>query len=69
MPNKSSKKIKKPDNNQKLLTDFFLIQSEEYKIVYGFNSKTSHWHCLQCGSDMGDNPRQLCGKYYCIYEN
>ena len=26
--------------------------------------------CLECGIDMGpQNPRQLCGKTYCIYEN
>lgn len=25
--------------------------------------------CISCGIDMGDcNPRQLCGKTYCLYE-
>ena len=34
--------------------------------VYGHNSKTDEWHCTQCGVSMGkDNPRQLCGKYFC----
>tara|TARA_B100000900_G_scaffold347778_1_gene313117 strand:- start:1283 stop:1480 length:198 start_codon:yes stop_codon:yes gene_type:complete len=26
--------------------------------------------CTECGIDMGDNnPRQLCGKTYCIYDD
>jgi hypothetical protein len=34
--------------------------------VYGFNPETENWHCLECGDDMGpNNPRQLCGKYFC----
>ena len=34
--------------------------------VYGFNDITNSWHCLKCGCDMGiNNPRQLCGKWYC----
>lgn len=36
--------------------------------VYGYNPETDSWHCLECGVDMGpQNPRQLCGKYYCYY--
>ena len=47
--------------NQKLITDYF-----KPKKIYGLNEKTGSWHCLQCGDDMGpQNPRQLCGKYYC----
>lgn len=37
--------------------------------IYGFNPETESWHCLQCGVDMGiQNPRQLCGKYFCHNE-
>lgn len=32
---------------------------------YGYNNKTGNWHCLECGDNMGNNPRQLCGKSYC----
>lgn len=31
-------------------------------------SKFNNWYCLECGENMGDNPRQLCGKSYC-YNN
>lgn len=34
--------------------------------VYGYNEITNSWHCIECGEDMGpNNPRQLCGKYFC----
>lgn len=34
--------------------------------VYGYNSETGSWHCIECGEDMGiHNPRQLCGKTFC----
>ena len=40
--------------------------NESQEIVYGYNEKTDHWHCTQCGISMGpNNPRQLCRKYYC----
>ena len=47
---------------QTLITDYF------YKLpIYGYNGKTDSWHCLMCGIDMGtNNPRQLCGKIFCI---
>jgi hypothetical protein len=36
------------------------------KKIYGYNSLTFCWHCLECGINMGSsNSRQLCGKYYC----
>jgi len=36
------------------------------KKSYGYNVVTDEWHCLECGESMGkDNPRQLCGKYFC----
>ena len=46
---------------QTKITDYFYK-----KKIYGYNSITGSWHCLQCGIDMGKhNPRQLCGKIYC----
>jgi hypothetical protein len=36
--------------------------------VYGYNSETDSWHCIECGIDMGpNNPRQLCGKTFCYH--
>lgn len=38
-------------------------------IIKGYDPETDSWHCLMCGVDMGSsNPRQLCGKYRCMYE-
>ena len=41
--------------------------------VYGYNTETGSWHCIECGIDMGpDNPRQLCYKTFCynsIYDS
>ena len=48
---------------QKKITDFFKKKSKK---IYGSNIRTNEWHCLECGISMGaNNPRQLCGKYYC----
>jgi len=60
---------KTKNSNQKLLTDYYKSADKEKNEtkIYGFNEKTNQWHCLDCGTNMGDNPRQLCGKYYCIY--
>ncbi len=46
---------------QKRITDYF--QKEiDYSII--------SWKCLECGIDMGDeNPRQLCGKTRCLYND
>ena len=50
---------------QKQITEYY--KKEKPKKVYGYNTVTGSWHCLQCGIDMGkNNPRQLCGKTYCI---
>lgn len=50
---------------QKKITMYFKHLKNNKKI-YGYNLKTYSWHCLECGKDMGsNNPRQLCGKYYC----
>lgn len=46
---------------QKYITDFF-----KPKKIYGYNPQKNSWHCIECGENMGkNNPRQLCGKYYC----
>ena len=57
----------KPNDKQKLITDFFKKQEKK---IYGYNINTEEWHCVQCGISMGPhNPRQLCGKYKCNYIN
>jgi hypothetical protein len=43
---------------QLLITQFF-------KPIIKEEIKTSHYHCLECGVDMGDYPGQLCRKWYC----
>jgi len=52
---------------QTLITDYFVKNNQKLpEKVYGYNEKTDSWHCLTCGEDMGSqNPRQLCGKWYC----
>jgi len=60
---------------QTLITDYFepiyklKVSNKKSKIVYGYNKNTDSWHCLTCGIDMGfQNPRQLCGKSFCLYK-
>ncbi len=51
-----------------LITDYFkpIIKSEtEPKIIKGYNPKNDHYHCLECGADMGKYQGQLCRKSYC----
>ena len=49
---------------QTLITDYFPKKQQK---VYGYNSATDSWHCIECGVDMGPhNPRQVCGKWRCI---
>jgi hypothetical protein len=49
---------------QSKITNFFKKKTNIK--VYGFNTKTEEWHCTECGISMGkNNPRQLCGKYFC----
>ena len=50
-------------SNNKLITDYFKPINE--KIIKGFNPKTNHYHCLECGIDMGNYPGQLCRKSFC----
>ena len=79
MNNKMKHREQKQTNSQTLITDYFekkrknidnydyieYIKNKKNK-VYGYNPETDSWHCLECGVDMGhNNPRQLCGKYYC----
>jgi ribosomal silencing factor RsfS len=46
--NKSKRKI------QSLITDFVEIEQKKNKqLVYGYNTQTESWHCLECGEDMG----------------
>jgi len=50
------------NKDQKLITDYF----KPVKIIIkGYNSKTGHNHCLECGVDMGFSNGQLCRKSYC----
>ena len=54
---------------------FFLILNKIFAMaIYEFNGfkpvikeqiKTSNYHCLECGVDMGNYPGQLCRKWYC----
>lgn len=74
--NKMKQIEQKQSNSQTLITDYFekkrktiddydFITNKKNK-VYGYNPETDSWHCLECGDDMGrNNPRQLCGKYFC----
>lgn len=42
------------------------IDTNKKTKIHGYNFQTESWHCLECGEDMGpNNPRQLCGKYFC----
>lgn len=69
-------KMKSKRKIQSLITDYIEIkdnnqleleqQKKNKPIVYGYDSETDSWHCLECGEDMGrHNPRQLCGKTHC----
>ena len=58
-------KIDNPDKDSiDLVID--LKYENDHKNSYGYNEKTGNWHCLECGENMGNNPRQLCGKSYCF---
>jgi nitrate reductase cytochrome c-type subunit len=65
--NENNIKQKKNTFKQTLITDYFVKNNQKLpEKVYGYNEKTNSWHCLTCGDDMGpQNPRQLCGKWYC----
>jgi hypothetical protein len=56
---------KNMDKSQVLITKFFKPKELNKEPVKGYNSLTSHYHCLECGVDMGDYPGQLCRKSFC----
>ena len=59
MDQSPSKKMKL----QSKITNYYKVKSKK---VYGYNKETEEWHCTECGISMGiNNPRQLCGKYFC----
>lgn len=75
----SSNETNYQNNKQRLITDYFYSNKKDNQKritdyfkppkIHGYNSKTDSWHCLICGIDMGpQNPRQLCGKWRCIYQ-
>jgi len=51
-----------------LITDYFKPKSYMepiIEIIKGYNPKTEHFHCVECGADMGNYQGQLCRKSYC----
>jgi len=53
-----------------LITDYFKPKPEpkpetKPEIIKGYNPITEHFHCLECGADMGNYQGQLCQKSYC----
>jgi hypothetical protein len=52
---------------QELITDYFKPVKKEIKkeVIKGYNPKTGHTHCLECGADMGLSNGQLCRKSFC----
>jgi protein-arginine kinase activator protein McsA len=57
-----NKEIEKKSNKRKvdkLITDYFKPILKEQK-----NTEYSN-KCLECGVEMGDSARQLCGKWRC----
>ena len=62
---KQEKLDKKINSSSSNFSNFSNFPNEK---IYGYNSNTNSWHCVNCGIDMGpQNPRQLCGKTYCRY--
>ena len=66
-------KQNKNKQKQLLIIDYYSkidnsleISKKKRKKVYGYNSESGSWHCMECGIDMGSsNPRQLCRKFFC----
>jgi hypothetical protein len=59
-------KQKKQTNT--LITDYFKPKNEQepkIQIIKGYNPITEHFHCVECGADMGNYQGQLCRKSYC----
>ena len=69
------------DNNikstNKLITDYFkpiaknvipitsVNPNTEHVIIKGYNPITNHYHCCDCGVDMGNYEGQLCRYSWC----
>jgi len=49
----------KKDKSQTFITDYFKSDNKKV-IIKGYNPKTNHYHCCECGIDMGNYPGQLC---------
>jgi hypothetical protein len=48
---------------QTLITDYYINKQTNKQ-----NDKKESCYCIECGVDMGpQNPRQLCGKTYCMF--
>ena len=64
--NDNSKDIYTPtgNKNQTLITDYFKSVNKE-TIIKGYNPKNNHYHCVECGIDMGNYPGQLCRYTWC----
>ena len=67
----SSKITKSVIESVKDKTEILLTtEKKESNTVEGYNQDINSWHCLTCGVDMGThNPRQLCGKWKCLFED
>lgn len=68
-----NKIINKLDLNPDYYLNLNLIKQELYLVIYKLIKNNSYGiknRCLICNEDMGeDNPRQLCGKTKCLYED
>ena len=62
--------IVKLDNNSEFYLDQEKMKEDLNNMMIKVLERNSHSNknrCMECGEDMGiDNPRQLCGKTYCI---
>ena len=62
--------MEKPNKkeNYTLITDYFkpkIKPEPKIEVIKGYNPITNHFHCLECGADMGNYQGQLCRKSYC----
>lgn len=58
--------FKKVEKNTNIEMKSIKIDSSYHSYNYGYNKDTGNWHCLECGENMGNNSRQLCGKSMCL---
>jgi formylmethanofuran dehydrogenase subunit E len=64
--NEKNEKPSEKNNTLDIIIDSKYDSNQINYKFYGYNKKTDNWHCLECGENMGNNPRQLCGKSYCL---